>query len=240
LKKAIVVVALLVGAAITAGGGYVGYERYTQQQFTASLVPHVKNASLRTQNALRAEIDNPQMTYKELFTRLEEDISAVGSRILEVQTVTTEKNKALSEPMVAYLKATQEMLRAMLSESRKSLSLSTAQKMVDDALREMRSSDSYSVRFALNSFNSRIEERNKARQEYTESIRSLHDTGTRLKESLLALKPSVPSDALIEISDLESKINSTAAAGEKEKVKLPPKPGCKIEQMSWGEQYNCA
>jgi hypothetical protein len=239
LKKVIITSALVIGAVVTAGGGYFGYERYTQQQFSAALVPHVKNASLRTQNALRAEIDNPQMTYKELFTRLEEDISAVGSRILEVQTVTTEKNKTLSDPVLAYLKATQETLRAILSESHKSLSLSTTQKMVDNALKEMQNSDGYSVRFALNSFNSRIEERNKARQEYAESTKSLHETAVRLKESLLTLKPSVPSDALIEMSDLERKIDLTASASEKEKVKLPPKPGCKIEQMSWGEQYNC-
>ena len=53
--------------------------------------------------------------FKELFEKLESDVAEIDKRILDVQTTATPKNKEITDPVLAYMNSSQELLRAVLS-----------------------------------------------------------------------------------------------------------------------------
>src|SRR5215470_7062569 len=119
-KVTIAAVVLLI-----AGMGYIAYGKYEHNRFVASLVPHVKNSSLRVVNSTRYETDGGSLiSAKELFEKLESDIAEIDKQLLEVQTLSSPKTSSITDPTVEYLKASQECLRALLQKYRKFLALS--------------------------------------------------------------------------------------------------------------------
>ena len=96
LAISILVVLILVAA-------YFAYIKYQDHKFIDLVVPHVKNTSLRLANVLRYETKSGEMkttaniTYNELFEKIESDIIEVDKKILEIQTITTASHKEQSD-----------------------------------------------------------------------------------------------------------------------------------------------
>ncbi|MGE0113098.1 hypothetical protein [Aquabacterium sp.] len=120
MKKTIILVIVI----LTGIAGYFGYQEYKVNEFVDIASPHLKNTSIR----VAGEIDymlasNSKITYKELLEKLEEDISEMDKRSLEIQTVASERNKEISLLAVEYVKASQVLSRSFLNHARKALAM---------------------------------------------------------------------------------------------------------------------
>lgn len=197
---------LLVAAAL-AVGGYFAYGQYEYQQLIGAITPHVKNASLRVANSARYETDpDSNITFKELFQKLEADIAEVDKQLIEVQTLSNPKTAAHAEPAVAYLKAAQEYLRAMLLKDRKTLALSSASRWANRQLDEYRDASGYSVEYASKAADKAIEEFREAEREFNATIPALLAAAKKLKEARRPLTKLLPGDALIVESQIDAVI----------------------------------
>ncbi len=185
-------------AAVIAVAGFFAFQEYEKSKFVASLAPHVKNTSLRLMNSTRHEVESDtKITFKELFDRLDGDISEVEKHLLDVQTLSSPKTTVITEPTLAYLKASQEVLRTMLSKYRKSMKLSLASDRSTEALAELRTSSGYGVEYASRSMDKALEalkaaeaEHKTAAPEFVASVEKLSETRTRVQKIF-------PIDALV-------------------------------------------
>jgi hypothetical protein len=84
-----------------------------------------------------------KITFKEFFEKVESDIGEIDQRLLEVQTLSSESTKEVTDPTVHYLKASQVYSRALLTKYRKKLALSSAMDRSERQTAELRSSSGY-------------------------------------------------------------------------------------------------
>lgn len=123
IKKFFVVSFLTAAIAVAA---YFGYAKYSDYKLIQALMPHVKNTSLRIANALSYETENTNITYKEFFEKIENDIAEIEKRILEVQTIASPSNKATTDVVIDYIKTGQALLRSQLGLNRKRFAVSVS------------------------------------------------------------------------------------------------------------------
>jgi hypothetical protein len=188
-------------AIVVAIGGYAVYARYEQHKFLESIAPLVKNVSLNLANAVRYETEKEtKITYKELFEKLESDVSEIDKRIIDVQTIATNDNKAVTDPVLAYLKGSQELLRALLNKYRKQLGVSLAREWAKSAVDEL----DYSREYTIKPYQKAVNDLEKAVTEYDEAITDVLGAGRKMKDARAKVAPFVRSDALIEVSLLEA------------------------------------
>lgn len=117
-------------AVVVIVGGYFGFVHYKQQKFVEQITPNVKKISLLLSNAIYYETHkDTKITYKELFDKLESDISEVDKLILDVQTIAKPDNKDVTDPVLLYLKNSQELLRNLLQLNRKVFALNSMSDM---------------------------------------------------------------------------------------------------------------
>ena len=196
--------------------GYLGYQQYEIFKVLDAVTPHVKNTSLRVANSARHETESDsKITYKELFEKLESDISEVDKRLIEVQTLASPKSAKYTDPAIEYLKATQVYLRAMLQKYRKALKLSIAIDWSQQQLDELRDSTSYSYEYAIRSFNKAGKDRDEAMKEYfQEAIPELKVAAKKLKLARAAVSQIYPQDALVPVEQIDAIIamNTESAA----------------------------
>lgn len=182
-------------------GGYFGYARYEQQKFQESITPHVKNASLRLANAVRYETEkDTKITYKELFEKLESDVSEIDKRIIDVQTIATSDNKDITDPVLAYLQGSQELLRAILQKYRKQLSVSSSSDWLDREMKDLRSASYYSVEYAAKSAKKALGEYEKALKEYQEATADVLGAAKKMTDVHAKVAPFIRSDALTDVA----------------------------------------
>lgn len=204
-------------------GGYFGYSTYEQHKFVESIRPHVKNASLRLTNASRYETeDGTKITFKEVFEKLESDIAEIDKRILDVQTLATPANKDVTDPVIDYMKASQELLRALLMKYRKRLAVSTASDWFDRSLDELRASNRYGFEYAKKATDRAMKEFDKALEESGKATTDVVVTVAKLKDALARVTVVAPSDALIDPTILD-------AIAKKNEPK-PENPGSEAKQ----------
>lgn len=199
-KKLIIVIA----AAMVIVAGYVGFLKYEQHKFVESITPHVKNASLRLANVMRYETEKTKITYKELFEKLESDIAEIDKRILDVQTISTPSNKEVTDPVLEYLKGSQEFIRSLLSKYRKQLALSSASDWASNSIEGIRDAGPYGVEYASKAADKAIKELGKAEKEYNESIPDVLNATNNLKRARANLATTMPSDALADVAIFEA------------------------------------
>jgi len=199
----IIIAALLAGAVAVAG--YLGYQSYEKSQLITAITPHVKNASIRVQNSTRFETDSDsKATFKEVFERLEADISEIEKRLIDVQTLTNPKTAVIAEPSVQYLKDSQEYLRAMLQKYRRMLKFSSASDRTTDAIADMRSSSGYGFEYASRRADKAIAELKEAEAEAKEAKPELAAAARKLVISSTALQGTLASDALVPVAQLRA------------------------------------
>ncbi|MCA6215079.1 hypothetical protein KGA65_00870 [Ideonella sp. B7] len=191
---------------------YFSYSKYEQRQFMEALLPHVKNVSLRVANSARYETEaDTKITFKELFEKLELDISEVDKHLIEVQTISSPKTAPVSDPVVTYLKASQEYLRAMLQKYRKTLAFSSANDFAEKSLDDLRTSSGYGFDFAKRSADQAIKELGKAEEELSAAVPELRATTEKLKAARATLAATFPADALIPVEQLDAVIGKNSA-----------------------------
>jgi hypothetical protein len=197
---------LLIAAGILAvvGIAYIVYSNYQHAQFVAALVPHIKNSSLRVANSARFEAEGgSNITYKELFEKLQTDTAEIDKRLLEVQTLSSPATQTITDPTVAYLKASQEYLRALLSKYRKKLTLDSARDQFNDSVNGPLASSSFGSDLDKRLSDQAQKKLQKAKEEYTDSRRDVLATATKLKESRDRVNALFPVDALVPAGPLD-------------------------------------
>ncbi len=200
-KKLIIVIA----AAIVIAAGYTGFLKYEQHKFVESITPYVKNASLRLANVMRYEQEETNITYNELFEKLESNIAEIDKRILDVQTISTSSNKEVTDPVLEYLKGSQEFIRALLSKYRKQIALSSASDWATSSIESIRDAGSYDgLVYASKAADKAIKELGEAEKEYNESIPDVRNATNKMKKVRTNLAASMPSDALVDAAIFEA------------------------------------
>lgn len=194
---------------------YISYGEYQKGKLTDALIPHVKNASLRVANSARYETDaDTKITFKELFERLEADIAEIDKLLIEVQTISSPKTAPISDPVVAYLKTSQEYLRAMLQKSRKTLAFSNAIEWTEKSLEDLKEASGYGFDFAKRSADQAMKELGKAEDEVRAAVPELRVATEKLKAARSTLVATFPADALIPAEQLEAVIVKNSAKPE--------------------------
>ncbi len=198
-----VLVALVV--AVLAIGGYFGFTTYEKHKFIESIRPHVKNVSLRLTNASQYETeDGTKITFKELFEKLESDIAEIDKRILDVQTIATPANKDVTDPVMEYMKGSQELLRALLTKYRKRLDAVNASDRTDTAIEELRSADHYGFEYAKKAAYKAAKDFDNAIEESDKAISDVVATAANLRRSLARATTVLPGDTLIDPTILDA------------------------------------
>ena len=196
VKRIVIIAGLVVVAAI---GVYFGYHWHQQSKLIEAITPHVKNTSIRTSNALSYEItEGSKITYKELFEKLEADISEIDKRLLEVQTISTPATKIKTDIVFAYLNGCQEMLRAQLWKYRKQLALSSASKWFDKSLGLYKVVGYYGFEYARKTVEEALKALNEAGREYEEAKSNLVVTAKKLTEIRTQIASIVSADNLVD------------------------------------------
>ena len=192
-------------AIVVAIGSYVGYAKYEQQKFQESITPHVKNASLRLANAVRYETEkDTKITYKELFEKLESDVAEIDKRIIDVQTLATPENKEVTDPVLAYLKSSQELLRALLQKYRTQFSVSSASDRLEREMDDLRNASYYGREYAVKSAQRALKNFEEAGKEYADAATDVFSAAKKMTESQTKVAPFIRSDALTDIAIFEA------------------------------------
>lgn len=201
MKKKLIIVAVTV---ILIAAGYAGFVSYEQRKFVESITPHVKNASLSLANVVRYETEETKITYKELFDKLESDISEIDKRILDVQTIATPSNKKVTDRVIGYLKGSQELLRSLLLKYRKQLAVSSARDSTERSIEFMRNAGQYGHEYASKAADSALKDWRKAEIEYAEAKSDVLNAANNMKKAHASLATNIPSDALADATIFET------------------------------------
>jgi hypothetical protein len=150
-------------------------------------------------NEIGYELDtNSKITFKELFSKLEEDIAEMDKRNLEIQTATNERNRDVSAPAVEYVKASQVLARSILDYNRKLLARDGASNWVDRKLEAYKAAvGSYSSEYERKATDKAIEDLKKANTEFLDTIPGILESAKALKASREAVAKIFPNDSLV-------------------------------------------
>lgn len=178
-------------------GSYFGYVSYDKHKFVKSITPNVKNTSIRLANAIRIETEEgSKITFKELFDKLESDINEIDKHILEIQTLATPSNKAVTEPVLTYLKSSQELLRSLLAMNRKILAYSSARDRSFSAIADYKAGSYFMDETLYRMAKNAIIESTKAMKERDEALADVVKATKIMKDSRFKVASIMSSDAL--------------------------------------------
>jgi hypothetical protein len=205
-----ILIGLVVVLAIA--GGWFGFVKYNDYKFVDAVTPRVKNTTLRLNNVIRYETDSAaKITYKEIFAKLESEIAEVDKHILEVDTLSSPSNKALADPLLGYLKGSQELLRALLQKYRKTMAFSSALDSLRRAGEDLRdASNSYAREYAYKRSEKARAEGEEAAVEAKKSASDVVSTVTRMRDHRSAASKVVADEILIAVATLDALEKSSA------------------------------
>lgn len=185
--------------------GYFGYQQYAQAKLMASIRPLVKNASLRVNNAVANELDTSEITFKEVFERLEADIAEIEKKILDVQSVAASNVKEKTDVVIAYLKGAQELLRAMLAADRKHLAVNSTMEGIERARRavEFYPKSSIDRLYYNKSLLRALDDAKEKLKEWEESDREVAAVTKKFLEKRAKASAVLPTDVLADVSIIE-------------------------------------
>lgn len=202
MKKAILGGVLGLALAIA---GYFGYTKYQQQQYLEAIAPHVKNTSIRVENAAKLLTDSPgSMTYKELFAKMEADVAEIDKRVIEVQSLTTSRSQAVGDAAVEYMQASQEFLRHITARYQAKLTYSNKIDWAEKSIQRIRSASYYESDYVRKAANDAITEATKAGEEQIAAMRRLAAKASALVEVREKAAVMLPGDMLVPASALSA------------------------------------
>lgn len=225
-------------------GGYIGFKIYDAQRFLNAVTPHIKNTSLRVINAARFETEkDSKITYKELLEKIDGDVAEIDRRLLEIQTISTTDTKEKTDPIVEYLKASQEFLRSLSSKYKKELTLTSAIEWAKQRSSDFWNEPGYN-QYALKASRKASDDEQKAIVEYKESIYGVADAIGRLDNAKGKIVQMAGQDALVTDSVIEElkKKNPTKEQDEKQKeadIKQKATDRSPLTAEELAKQSNC-
>lgn len=206
MKKIVIAAAVVLIAGLA---GYFGYDSYQQAKFTQAATPFVKNSSLRLANGLRYEVaSSAGITFRELFSKLEENIAETEKNILQIQTISTPAQKKLADPIITYLQCAQEIQRILVSKYRKHLAAQSALERAQEAVRDLASANRYTRDVYERSSSKALEEASNAANEGKEAMVALAAAAERMKDLADEVREILSADAIIDTSTLDSVIEN--------------------------------
>jgi len=199
---------------IVAIGGYIGYAKYEQYKFIASVTSHVKNTSLHLMNALRYETEtDTKISLQELFNIYEVDIAVIEKGILEVQKLSTPSNKDIADPILTYLTCSQELLRTLLSKNRKLLAARNAGDLLGTTAEKVKASNFNNHDDAMRAYKEAKSAYLTAQRENEQSIPVVVLSIANLKRAYDKVLGVVPATVLVDPSIIEAVAKRNAKAG---------------------------
>lgn len=203
--------------------GYFAFERYNRWHFIEKLKPHVKNISLRVGNSALLEIEPSKITYKEIFERLETDISEVDKRLLEIQSLSSPKTDEITGPTAEYMRSSQNYLRTLLQKHRKQFELDMALERSEELTRD--TSTIYGTDYSRRNLEQTLKKLSATGEEYKTSLADFVETIDKLNDSAKKVSSIYTSDVLISASQLEKvKVKNTTEKPTPEAVEKKPVP----------------
>lgn len=196
------IIALLLLCAVV-GAGFYGYKQHKRSELIATLTPLVKNASIRVTNSAKLATGSSNITFKELFDRLEADTAEIEKRNIDIQSLSTSDTAPITGPIENYMRDCQEFSRAMSLKYRKRLAFTSSLEAVEDATRDMRTSSSYGFEYAKKRSDLAVERMDKAGKDAQEAIIDFATAAKNLKQSRAKLAMVLPEDALVPVAQLE-------------------------------------
>jgi hypothetical protein len=196
---------------------FFGYRYYKIRTALGTITPLLQNVSLRVSNDVRYEYEPSKITFKELFERIEKDLSEIDSKIIDIQSLPTTFSEDKISVAVAYAQSCQELLRALLNKNRKMLAAQSAIEWSKKALHlELRAG--YDNQYARNisddawgDAKSGIQELKDSTQEVSTVIKKVEETGKKASEIF-------PAKVIVDervLDKLKEKINEESRAADK-------------------------
>lgn len=201
MKKTITIIIII---SIVIIGGFIFYEKFQDYKLMELLKPIVKNSSVRVTNEVRFEIEESKITFKELFEKLEADIAEIDKKIIEVQSIPNPNNKEKIDKVVVYLQACQELLRVLLTKSRKDLrynyTVEWSQKTYDNI---KNATSSFGIEYAANSAKDALKDMKKANEERIQSNIDVLSATAKFEDAYNVISNIMPPDTLVDMSMIE-------------------------------------
>src|SRR6266581_3807785 len=102
-------------------GGIADYYWYRAQQPPSVAEDIVKNASLRIDDCMSYHVQPSNTTYAEMLEKLQRNVTEIDSRIIDLRSAQTATNALKLQPLVDYLHAGIDVLRAQAMVVRKEM-----------------------------------------------------------------------------------------------------------------------
>lgn len=215
------IIAAAVIASVLGIGGYFAYQQHLQTAFKESVIPHLKNASIRVTNSSALEVKPTNITFKEVFERLDADVTEIDKRLIEVQSLSSSKTAKLADPAIEYLRAAQEFSRALSMKDRKTLAVSNSMDSFKDAVSDMGTASRYSYEYAIKRADKAKADVSKAMDDSASAVKGLVKSATQLKAARDIAAAHFPEDALVANKQLDAVI--AANADKPDEAKAPVK-----------------
>lgn len=208
---------ILIAAIFLSFSGYFAYNKFKTNEFVNATLPAIKNSSLRVTNLIDNEIGGKsKITYKELLAKLEDDISEIDKRILEIQTITNKQNREISLPAVEYVKSCQVLARSLLNHYRKLLAMRSALDWTKNKMERYKDAiGSYSSEYEKKALEQAIGNMNTAQTELNNSVPELLESAKALSTSREVVAKLFDNDALIPQEKINKFIEEFSPEGDR-------------------------
>jgi hypothetical protein len=120
------VLILILMTLVVAAGGFLVYRYYQVSKVRSAIEPLVQNVTLRTSNDIKYDIEPSKVTYKELFEKIDKDLSEIESKKIDIQTIASRFDQDEILASLNYMNSCQGLLRALESKYYKQLALSNS------------------------------------------------------------------------------------------------------------------
>lgn len=197
------VILYLLIALVVIAVGFFGFRYYKISSTMGAVSPLLQNISLRVTNDVRYEYEPTKITYRELFEKIEKDLSEIDSKIIDVQSIPATFCEDKVSAAISYAQSCQELLRMLLNKNRKSLAVSSALEWNKKTLDLYWASSYYGTEYAKRSFDEANKDVKTKMQEYKEATQELMPVIKKVDDSRKKVITYLPEKAVVDIGVLD-------------------------------------
>lgn len=180
---------LLLILLVVSGIGYGGYEGilyYERQQFIRSAENYVRGTTVHLQQMIDTQKNPGAITFQELFNKSAKSIEEIDGFIVQVSMLDGQPD--IKESVIAYMKASQDVLRGVAGNWRGILAFSTAKDRVESARkRYLETTNEYVSEYAKKAWDEAIEDTEKALMKAQEATANYNAALARARDASGAL-----------------------------------------------------
>jgi flagellar hook-basal body complex protein FliE len=195
---------VLMALLVVCGLGYGGYEgclRYERQQFIDSAEGYVRGTTAHLQQMIETQRNPGAITFQELFNKSAKSVEEIDGFVVKVSMLDGQSD--IKDAVIAYMKASQDVLRGVTSNWRGILAFSSAQDRIERAKsRYMETDNEYASNYAREAWEDAIEDSDKAMKEVREAKVAFNGSLAKARSASEALvwfsSESKPADGILE------------------------------------------